>query len=262
MNICEVSIITCVLNAVNTIERTITSVLSQTYPKCEFIIIDGGSTDGSLELIKKFDEKIDYWVSEPDQGIYEAMNKGARKASGDYFYFLNADDWFADETIVEEVFHGVSEEKPELIYGNTIRVYPEFQAVISRKFRRSNLRKGIIPSHQASFINKESFWRVGGYDEAYQSAGDFDLYCKLENSKISSSFINLVIAYVLSGGKSSFKDLSHREVYSIIKKHYGFVPGFLFWLKNIFLGQIIKKVLIYLGLKDVYENLLKMKMEY
>jgi glycosyltransferase involved in cell wall biosynthesis len=261
MYIYDVSIITCVFNAVDTIESTITSVLSQTYPMCEFILIDGGSTDGSLELIKKFDEEIDYWVSERDQGIYEAMNKGARKASGDYLFFLNADDWFADETVVEEVFTKVCDKKPDLIYGNSIRVYPGFQAVISRKLKRSNLRRGVIPSHQASFISKESFWMVDGYDDAYQSAGDFDLYCRLEKTNISSIFIDLVISYVLSGGKSSYKDLSHTEVCFIIKKHYGFVPGLLFWLKNIFLGQNIKKILIYLGLKGVYKRLLKMRME-
>ena len=91
-NIPLISIITVSYNAVKTIEDTIVSVLGQTYSNIEYIIIDGGSTDGTLDIIKKYEDKITYWVSEPDKGIYDAMNKGILKATGDYLFFLGADD--------------------------------------------------------------------------------------------------------------------------------------------------------------------------
>ena len=100
MNIALISIITVSYNAVKTIEDTINSVLNQTYPNIEYIIIDGGSTDGTLDVIKKYQDKITYWVSEPDKGIYDAMNKGALKATGVWLHFMNAGDTFYDEQVL------------------------------------------------------------------------------------------------------------------------------------------------------------------
>lgn len=97
----KISIITVSYNAAKTIEQTIQSVVNQTYDNIEYIIIDGGSTDGTVDIIKKYEDKIAYWVSEPDKGIYDAMNKGILKASGEYIYFLGADDWLYNESVME-----------------------------------------------------------------------------------------------------------------------------------------------------------------
>ena len=97
-----ISIVTVSYNAVLTIEQTILSVINQTYPNVEYIIIDGGSTDGTVDIIKKYANKIAYWVSEPDKGIYDAMNKGGLKATGDFIQFLNAGDWFENEYVIEK----------------------------------------------------------------------------------------------------------------------------------------------------------------
>mgnify|MGYP001033420933 FL=1 len=99
-----ISVVTVSYNAVLTIEQTILSVINQTYPNVEYIIIDGGSTDGTVDIIKKYADKIAYWVSEPDKGIYDAMNKGGLKATGDFIQFLNAGDWFENEHVIEKIF--------------------------------------------------------------------------------------------------------------------------------------------------------------
>ena len=110
----KLSIITVSLNNKDTIEQTIRSVLSQTYNNVEYIVIDGGSTDGTVDIIKKYEDKISYWVSESDKGIYDAMNKGIRKATGDIVGILNADDFYVDENVLEKVVKCFEKEKDKL----------------------------------------------------------------------------------------------------------------------------------------------------
>ena len=114
-----ISIVTVSYNAVLTIEQTILSVINQTYPNVEYIIIDGGSTDGTVDIIKKYADKIAYWVSEPDKGIYDAMNKGGLKATGDFIQFLNAGDWFENEYVIEKIFKDWYK-RVDVIYGDMI----------------------------------------------------------------------------------------------------------------------------------------------
>ena len=114
-----ISIVTVSYNAVLTIEQTILSVINQTYPNVEYIIIDGGSTDGTVDIIKKYANKIAYWVSEPDKGIYDAMNKGGLKATGDFIQFLNAGDWFENEHVIEKIFKDWYK-RVDVIYGDMI----------------------------------------------------------------------------------------------------------------------------------------------
>lgn len=102
----KITVVTVCYNAVNEIEKTIRSVLSQTYPDKEYIVIDGGSTDGTVDIIRKYADRIDYWISEPDGGIYEGMTKGIEHATGDYINFMNAGDLFFDNHVLDEVFAG------------------------------------------------------------------------------------------------------------------------------------------------------------
>ena len=118
----HISIITISYNAVKDIENTILSVLNQTYPNIEYIIIDGGSTDGTLDIIKKYQDKITYWVSEPDKGIYDAMNKGTLKATGEWLNFMNAGDTFYNEQVLENVFRDNNWENTDVIYGDVIYI--------------------------------------------------------------------------------------------------------------------------------------------
>lgn len=106
-----ISIVTVSYNAVLTIEQTILSVINQTYPNVEYIIIDGGSTDGTVDIIKKYEDKIAYWVSEPDKGIYDAMNKGVVVATGEWINFMNAGDIFTDGDVIDKLFHQIRGKK-------------------------------------------------------------------------------------------------------------------------------------------------------
>ena len=111
------SIITVTYNSVNSIEKSIRSVLAQSYPDREYIIIDGGSKDGTVDIIRHYSDRINYWVSEPDKGIYDAMNKGIKIATGDYLIFMNADDVFADTEVLQKVA-GLIKADADVIYGN------------------------------------------------------------------------------------------------------------------------------------------------
>jgi len=114
-----VTIVTVTYNAEDLLEETLLSVINQTYKNIEYIIIDGGSTDNTLEIIKKYEEQISYWISEPDEGIYFAMNKGIAKATGEWINFMNAGDTFVDTTTIQKVMNSLDEDT-ELIYGDHI----------------------------------------------------------------------------------------------------------------------------------------------
>ena len=115
-----VSVVTVVMNSVNTIEETIISVLHQSYNNIEFIIIDGVSTDGTLDVIREYDTKIDYWISEADNGIYDAMNKGLELAKGDYIHFLNADDHYVHSRIIQLIVDKFNETSCQCIVGSVL----------------------------------------------------------------------------------------------------------------------------------------------
>ena len=117
-----ISVITSVMNAEKTIERTIQSVKNQTCQDLEYLVIDGGSTDKTVDIIKIYQTVINYWVSEPDQGLYAAMNKGGKKARGDYLFFLNGDDWLVNEWIMEDIAFILEEKTPDLLLGRTCRI--------------------------------------------------------------------------------------------------------------------------------------------
>ena len=120
------SIITVTYNAERWLERTILSVLSQSYPNIEYIIIDGGSTDGTVDIIKKYEERIAYWVSEPDKGIYDAMNKGIQKATGEWINFMNAGDVYAANDVLVQLMQ-CEHSEARILRGNIIRVYPHMK---------------------------------------------------------------------------------------------------------------------------------------
>ena len=115
------SIITITYNAVRLVEQTLLNVLSQSYPNIEYIVIDGGSTDGTVDIIKRYESGLAYWVSEPDKGIYDAMNKGLQKATGDYVWFINAGDTLCSSDTVQSVVSRLQKRKalPDIIYGET-----------------------------------------------------------------------------------------------------------------------------------------------
>lgn len=177
----DVSIITASLNAAPHIEAAIKSVRAQTYPRVEHVIIDGGSTNGTLDIIEAYRDRIGYLVSEPDRGLYNAMNKGIRAATGQIVFFLNADDHFCDSRVVEDVISLFSQ-KPDLdvVYGNLIwdvsgkMVRREQPALITREFLA---RTTIL--HQTVFAKKHVFEATDGFSERHKVVSDYEWMLKV-----------------------------------------------------------------------------------
>src|ERR1035437_6590798 len=178
MKMPKLSIITVNLNDKNGLEKTIGSLLAQTFNEFEFIIIDGGSTDGSVEVIKKHPEKIKYWISEPDKGIYNAMNKGILKASGDYFFFLNSGDYLADNKVFEKIFNKHPTE--DILFGNLYVTINE--KIVGKAYGKIKLAFSDVYAHtikhQAAFIRRELFNKFGLYNEKRKIVADWEFFIK------------------------------------------------------------------------------------
>lgn len=182
----KLSIITVNLNNCIGLERTIDSVFSQTFTNYEYLIIDGGSEDGSVELIKKHANKFVYWVSEKDNGIFNAMNKGITKASGEYLLFLNSGDFLLNDSVLYEVFQQTF--LSDIIYGNVVwkPAIPFHIGIFPDKVSYEYFSTYSLP-HQASFIRKELFTLVGPYDENHTIISDW-LFFLLAVYKFNCSY--------------------------------------------------------------------------
>lgn len=166
------SIITVCYNAENEIEKTVLSVLKQTYNNIEYLIIDGGSNDGTINIIKHYGDKIIFWISEPDKGIYDAMNKGLNHACGDYLLFLNAGDWLYDETVIAKVASAIND-NATFAYGKIVVQYSDFMYVTDPALEcRSQVRSVLQP---ATFT-KLSYHKQHPFDIRFRSSADYKLY--------------------------------------------------------------------------------------
>ena len=228
-----ISIITVVCNAEKTLEETILSVLNQTYINIEYIIVDGASNDNSLNIIKKYDDRIDYWISENDGGIYEAMNKGIDLANGEYIALLNSDDWY--ELNVCEI---IAEKIKEVKYD----VYYAIARVIDKKGNVMYLHGSTINdishqslAHQTCFISK-NIYKHNKYSLKYRSASDYDFLCNLIIKNISFIFIEFVfVNYRLNGMSDSI--LCQLETIDI-KKKYKYINFSYYIIHKIYLTII------------------------
>lgn len=187
-----ISIITVVLNGASTIENTIQSVINQNYPKFEYIIIDGVSTDGTMSILEKYHDKIDIIVSETDKGVYDAMNKGIAKAKGDWIYFLGCDDILLNSSVLKNIFQNSKYEGFDVIYGNVL--FKQSNKIYDGEFDAEKMSNRSI-CHQAIFYRKHLFQMHGYFDINYRAAADYifnvHLYC-LNPSRWK--YINEVIA--------------------------------------------------------------------
>ncbi len=221
------TVITVVYNNVSDIERTLQSVLRQSYPKLEYIVIDGASTDGTLTILEHYRDKITKLVSEPDQGIYDAMNKGLKFASGDYVLFMNSGDEIYDSDTVTRVFQGAP--NGDIYYGETEMIDASGKSLGQRRhksperFTWKSFRYGMSISHQAIYIRRTL---VKAYDPNYQLSADIDWI--LDAAKKAHTIVNthLYVAKYLVGGMSKKRHLqSLKERFRIFTKYYGFVPN-------------------------------------
>jgi glycosyltransferase involved in cell wall biosynthesis len=205
----KISIVTVVFNNCDTIERAITSVLGQNYKDVEYIVVDGGSTDGTLEILGKYADRISRIISEEDNGIYDAMNKGIKVATGDIVAILNSDDSYFDNTILSEVAKTFIRYNTDTVFADVILVKQHKQESIVRYYRSNNfkvwhLRFGHMPPHATFFAKRQIFQKHGFYNTNYKISADFDLILRfLYIHKVSSKYIPRIFVRMSMGGIST-----------------------------------------------------------
>ena len=225
----KLSVITIVYNNVKDIERTMLSVLNQTYRNIEYIIIDGGSKDGTVEVIGKYRPRLARFLSEPDNGIYDAMNKGLTLATGDYVLFMNSgDEIYAPETVTE-VFESAA--AADIYYGETEMYNEQWESLGQRRhcapeiFNWKSFRYGMSISHQAIYVKRSL---AQPFDLRYKYSSDIDWIIRA--AKNASSIVNthMYVAKYLVGGISKKKHFaSLRERFRIFSKYYGLIPNLI-----------------------------------
>lgn len=223
-----ISIITVVYNGKDFIEETILSVINQSYKNVEYVIIDGGSNDGTIDIIKKYDKFIDYWISEKDCGIYDAMNRGIEASTGDWLNFLNAGDSFVNDSVLERLFYK-QEQIADLVYG-AATIYNSDGEIITtiqpKKFTKFNLFFWTtrVLCHQSVFIRKEC---TSKYSLQYRLKGELNWYFDLLKT-VKTSFISgfPIVKYSLGGLGDTKYVLNSIETIRVAFKR-GFIMGFI-----------------------------------
>ena len=208
----KISIITVCLNSIDTLEQTIQSVVSQDYPNIEYIIVDGGSTDGTLDVIHKYETDISRWISEPDAGIYDAMNKGITMATGDYIAFLNSDDWYTEGAlsyVADDIMKfGASVSSYNMnVYSGNDRI--EWEDVFSRDIK--NIRIAMCRCHQAIFAKRSLFEAYGGFDTKYKISADYDWLLRLYDHGVDIRYKSYAVVNFRLGGLSDSRDIQMRK---------------------------------------------------
>jgi len=252
----KLSIITVVYNNKIGLENTIQSIIAQNNKDYEYIVIDGKSTDGTLDIITKYEDHITTWISEKDAGIYDAMNKGIKLAQGEYIYFLNSGDILYDDKVLDNVINYILTFKADIYCGNIDKIYDNFSIIHTAK--DYDLKKGMMPPHQGTFVSRD-YIQTNLFNTKYKSSGDFEFFCKAQKFKQIISCFDLLVAKMPSGGMSSNKKLSYTESAKVIDKYFGFYIASLYFFNKIILEQGLKKILITLRLKSVYQYLLRVK---
>lgn len=205
----KVSIVTVCFNSAETLRDTIESVQNQDYPDIEYIIIDGGSSDGTLEVVEEYKDRISVLVSEPDEGIYDAMNKGIRLATGDVVATLNSDDFYADKSSVKKLVSCMEETGAETVFADLVLVEPTDSENIVRYYRSSHfhpekLRYGWMPAHPTFLAKRALFDKWGLYSLNYRIASDFEMMVRLlYKAKVSYAYLPEVVVKMRAGGVST-----------------------------------------------------------
>lgn len=228
----KISIITINYNNLEGLKRTVESVVNQTWKQFEYIIIDGGSTDGSADYIESQNENIDYWVSEPDKGIYNAMNKGIVKATGEYLLFLNSGDDLKDTNVLGENYIHLEEKDLICFDINVIDENVFFVKKCPEELTFSFLYQNTLP-HQSTFIRKSLFKRVGYYDENLKIASDWKFFIlAMMRHEATYKQVDVVLSNYYLGGISSCVDYSN-ERDEVLKKYFsGYILDYIEFFEN------------------------------
>jgi len=247
----KVSIITSVYNNVSTIEEAIQSVLSQEYANIEFIVIDGGSTDGTQAVIERYRDQIDCYVSEPDRGIYDGLNKGIERATGDIVAFLHSDDLYTTTHAISDVVHAFETHPCDALYADLIYVQKhDINSVIrywqSGSFERSKLKFGWMPPHPTFIIKRKLYEKHGLFDLNFKIAADYDFMLRiLKQPALNVCYLPSTIYSMRLGGASnrSVRNILVKmgeDIHALRNNRVGGI--YTIFMKNIIkLPQFIKK---------------------
>ena len=205
----KISIITVAFNSAKTIKGTIESIISQDYNNIEYLIIDGGSTDGTMDIVKSYAEHVKYYVSEPDNGIYDAMNKGIKAATGDVIGILNSDDFYPNSFVLSNVAKLFQKYSCDAVYGDLVYVKANDINKIKRywqagEYSTSKIKNGWMLPHPTFFVKKKIYTRYGLYDTDLKSAADYEMILKLlYKHNISVHYLPMILVNMRMGGESN-----------------------------------------------------------
>jgi glycosyltransferase involved in cell wall biosynthesis len=218
MNNPLISVIIVVYNSAATLEQTILSAINQTYKNIEYIIIDGGSTDGTVDIIKKYEKHLAYWVSEPDKGIYDAMNKGIEKATGEWINFMNSGDWFYSEFVLNDIFTKKENVYSDIVYGSIYcNVNGKNKIVHIKPKKIENIKKKMPFCHQATFTKSNI---IPHFDTKFKICADYDVFYKLYHNGYHFKEIDVDIAFYDGKGSSFNNFILFSTEKFIIRKRY------------------------------------------
>lgn len=206
----KISIITATYNSSATIRDTMESVLAQSYDDWEHIIVDGASKDNTIDIINEFEPRYNgrlKWISEPDNGIYDAMNKGINLASGDAIGILNSDDFYASDNVLSEIADNLN--RADIVFGDLDFVESVDTSKIVRQWKGSPYKKGAFlkgwhPAHPTFYAKSKYFRQLGGFDTSFEVSADFELMLRfIEKAQLSTSYIPMVMVKMRIGGEST-----------------------------------------------------------
>jgi glycosyltransferase involved in cell wall biosynthesis len=242
-----VSVITIVHNGEKFIERAISSILSQSYDRFEYIIIDGNSSDRTLEIIKKYENNIDFWISEPDKGISDAFNKGFSYSRGEFIAYLNCDDWYESD-ILKVVAEDLKSDTT--IYCGHMNLFSQFgnKKVKMHHSRPDRIFQTMRIAHPATFVPRKVFNLIGGFSSEYKVAMDYDFFLRARLKDFNFKVLEYTIANQLMGGNSSDLKAAFREELKIKNKY---LPDKICHLSWFILNVLFHKS--YLSVKSKFE---------
>jgi glycosyltransferase involved in cell wall biosynthesis len=205
----KITIVTVCFNSAATIRDTIDSVLNQDYANIEYIIVDGGSTDGTMQIVAQYENQITQIVTEPDQGIYDAMNKGIGLATGDIIGILNSDDFYTSSDVISTIVNTYCQSSADIVFGDLIYIAPSDTSRVLRIYNASGfrpwmLRFGWMPPHPATFIKRSIYKKFGQYSMGYKTAADYEIFVRLLLiNRIKYFYLEKTIVHMRMGGATS-----------------------------------------------------------
>jgi len=258
----KVTIITVTFNSEKFLEDCINSVINQQYANIEHIVIDGASTDGTLAIIEKYQDHITHWVSEKDDGMYDAINKGMRMATGDIIGTLNSDDTLSSPTVINEIVNAFEEQKVDSVYGDLVYVDPMNTQKIIRvwkgvEYKRSRYKMGWMPAHPTFYFKRKLLDQYGFYETHYFTAADYEFMARyLFYFRVSSYYIPKLIVRMRTGGMSNVslakRFRANRRDYLAMKRNRIPFPFFVSLLKPLIKLHQYKKMGRYRNFNPVY----------